>query len=93
MRDVIHFDLSCIDFLHKLGEGGFGTVRACKFRKASDRYRSPVSASTAANSSDEEDRIMKAAKPEESKFKRATKGKAIMQPRATSSGRSLEGAG
>lgn len=61
MHDVIHFDLTCVDFLHKLGEGGFGTVRACKFRKAELRYRSPVSASTAANSSDEEEKNFVAA--------------------------------
>ena len=108
MNHVVHFDLPCVEFLHKLGEGryhfqlndsidalvgGFGSVRACKFRKAAMRYRSPVSASTAANSSDEEEKTFQATQPEESKFARAYtnnfNAKVRVPPRATFSNNAL----
>lgn len=47
VHDVVQFDPSCLDFLHKLGEGGFGVVRACKFRRADLRGNSPAGCSTA----------------------------------------------
>ena len=54
VHDVVQFDLSCLDFLHKLGEGGFGTVRACKFRRADQRGDSPAVSSKTQSSTDEE---------------------------------------
>ena len=52
VHDVVQFDLDCLDFLHKLGEGGFGSVLACKFRRPELRTNSPaaMSCSTAASS-------------------------------------------
>ena len=32
IEGIVNFDLYNVDFMVKLGEGGFGTVRACKFR-------------------------------------------------------------
>ena len=115
VQDVVHFDLSCLDFLHKLGEGkpllcreqnpsftdfvysfsqgGFGTVRACKFRKATDiRGNSPaVSGNSTCASSDDEwliDRPKAAA--EESKFARSKTTRTTPPPKAKNSSSVLE---
>ena len=65
----------CLIISLDLNTGGFGKVRACKFRKKDLRYRSPVSASTAASSDEEDGRSIQAATAkavpaEESKFAR-----------------------
>ena len=61
------------------------------------RYRSPVSTSTAANSSDEEEKTFQATQPEESKFARAHtnnfNAKVRVPPRATFSNNALGDAG
>ena len=69
VHDVVQFDLNSLDFLHKLGEGGFGSVRACKFRRADLRGNSPaISSSTATTLGSSDDGNNSCASGEEQKI-------------------------
>lgn len=55
VHDIVQFDLEALEFLHKLGEGGFGTVRACKFGRSGLRAMSSGASSSTAASQDSSD--------------------------------------